>query len=113
MDDNIIDEKKYYIFNSVNRRSDIAYRDSSWHGTAKIESENLKGNNIFKNTERESNFEVEKVERKNFVILNHKDYESIHINQNHAKLNQPITVDSTNIRSIKDSTDIIVIEKML
>ena len=56
------------IFNLVNRMSDIAYRSSPSYGTMKIVIknlvENLNGNNIFKNTERENNFEFKNVGRR-------------------------------------------------
>ena len=78
-----------------------------------MESENLGGNNFFEKTERENISEVEKVGRKNSVILNHKYSDSIHVDQNHTNSNQPITYNSTKIASINDSADIFLIEKIL
>ena len=53
------------IFDSVRIMSGLAYRGSMWHGTIKSEVknlvENLRDNNILKNTERKNNFEVEKL----------------------------------------------------
>ena len=48
------------IFDSVRGTSDLAYRGLLWHGAEKSESENLGGNKIFENAEREDNVEVEK-----------------------------------------------------
>ena len=62
-----------------------------------IESENLRGNNIFENDERENNSEAEKAGSKNLVIWDHKDSDSIHANPNHTNSNQLILADSTNI----------------
>ena len=65
------------IFDLVRKTSDISYRGSLWHGTMRSESENLVknyiGNNIFKNAERENNFEVEKLGAKNSENWNHTD----------------------------------------
>ena len=49
-----------------------------------MESENLGGNKFFEKTERENISEVEKVGRKNSVILNHKYSDLIHVDQNHT-----------------------------
>ena len=49
------------IFHSTIGTPDIAYRGLPWHGEVKSESENLDGNNFFKNAERKNNFEVEKL----------------------------------------------------
>ena len=42
------------------------------------------------------NIEVEKVGRKNSVIWNHKDSDSIHVDPNHTKSNQTIPDDKKN-----------------
>ena len=72
------------IFKLVRRTLDLVYRGSQWHDTAKSESENLGGNKIFRNAERENNFKVEKVGHKSSVVWNHKYSESIHIYPNHT-----------------------------
>ena len=54
-----------------------------------------------------------KIRRKNAVIWNHKDSDSIHVDPNHTILNQTIPDDSTNIGSINDSANICVIENIL
>ena len=85
---------------------DISDRNAPWHGASKSESENLGGNNGFENAERKNNFEVEKVGRKNSVILNHIDFNHINTNSdnsNHANLNQFIQDDSTTIHDSADS----------
>ena len=84
-----------------------------WSGASKSESENLGGNNIFENSEWENNFEVEKIVRKNSVILNHKYSDSIHIDPDYADTNQLIPDDSTNTGSINNSDEIFAIENML
>ena len=86
------------IFDAVIRTSDLSYRNLSWHGAAKSESVNLGGNNILENSERKNNFEVEKVGRKNSVIYNHKDSDSIHADPNHSE--------SNHIRSFNNSANI-------
>ena len=73
------------IFDSVSRISYIFYRGSPCHGAAKSEGENLGGNKNFENTEQENNFEAEKVGRKNSVIWNQNDSDSIHVDLNHIK----------------------------
>ena len=85
------------IFNSVRRTFYLDYRGLTWYGAAKIEIENLVGNNIFENAEHKNNFEVEKVGRKNSVIWNHKYSHLIHFDPNNTYLNQPIPYDLTNI----------------
>ena len=54
---------------------DLFIRGLPYHGTIKSESEilveNIRDNKIFKNAERENNFEIEKVGRKNSVNWNH------------------------------------------
>ena len=65
------------------------------------------------NSERGNNFEVEKVGRKNSVIWDHKDSDSIHVNPNHVKSNQLIPADSTNVVSINDLANICAIENIL
>ena len=60
--------RNFYIFNSIKGALDISFRGLPWHIAAKSESENIGGNNIFENAERENNFEVEKVGHKNSVI---------------------------------------------
>ena len=62
---------------------------------------------------RRNNFQVKTFGHKNDVIWNYKDSESIHVNLNHAELNQLIPYNSTNIGSINDSENIHAIEKML
>ena len=101
------------IFNSISSKSDISYRGSSWHGTAKNERENLGGNIIFENYERENKFEVEIVGRKNSVIWNHTYSNSIHVDLNHVDRNKLIPADLINIGSINDSSDICAIENIL
>ena len=96
----------FNVFNSIKGESDLADRGLSWHGGAKSESENLKGNKFFKNYERKNIFEVEKVGRESSVFWNNKDSESICADPNHTKSNQAIPADSTNIRSIHDSANI-------
>ena len=87
-------EKNCDVFDLVRNTSDISYRVLTWHGTMKIKSENtvkkLRDNNIFKNDERKNIFEVEKVGRKNSVIWDHKDSDSIHANPDHTNSNQLI-----------------------
>ena len=68
---------------------------------------------FFENTERENNFEVEKVGRKTSVIWNHKYSDSIHVDLNHTNSNKPIPENSTNIGSTNDSSDIFAMEKIL
>ena len=67
----------------------------------------------FENAERENNFIVEKVWRENYLIWNHKDSDSIHIDLNYTNSNKPITDDLTNIGIIHDSANICVIENIL
>ena len=105
--------RNFKIFNSVIRMLDISYRSFSWNGAAKRKSENLGGNNIFENAERENNFEVEKVRRKNSIIPNHKYSDLIHVNLNNDDSDQPIPADLTKTRSINDSDNICAIEKIL
>ena len=77
---------------------------------------------MFKNSERRNNFEVEKVGRNNSVNWNHtdlilnwnnKDSNSIRIDLNHKKCNQPIPANLINIKSIHDSDNMREIEKIL
>ena len=75
-------------------------------GRKKIESGNLRSNNIFESADRENNFEVEKVGRENSVTWNHKDSNSIHIDPNHFNSNKTIPDNLTNIGSINDSDNI-------
>ena len=51
--------RRFVLFNRGT--SDFSDRSTSWHGAAKIESENPEDNRIFKNAGRENNFEVEKL----------------------------------------------------
>ena len=89
-----------------------------WHGASKSESENSGGNNGFKNADCKNNYEVEKVGRKNSVILNHVDFNHIntnsnnsnHADSNHANLDQFIQADST---TIHDSADSCALNKIL
>ena len=46
------------IFDLVRRQLGISYRGLVWHGKMKSESENLRGNKIFENAERQNNFKV-------------------------------------------------------
>ena len=62
------------------------------------------------NAERKNNSEVDKFGRGNYVIWNHKDYDSIHVDPNHINSNQSIPDDLTNIRSINDAAGICEIE---
>ena len=55
---------------------------------------------------RKNYFEVEKIGRKNSVIWNNKDSNSIHVDSNHPNLKQPIPENLTHIISINDSADI-------
>ena len=64
--------------------SDLFNRSASWHCASKIESESLGGNRIFENSERDNNFEVEKVRHKNSVILNQVNSNHINTNSNHS-----------------------------
>ena len=93
-------KKNCDIFDWVIKMSDIAYRGLSWHGKMESESENiienLRGNNIFTNAERESNLKL-KSRAQNFVNWNHtgsilnwnqKDSESIHVDPNATDLSQ-------------------------
>ena len=68
--------------------SDLAYRSVLYHGAAKSEIENPGSNIIFKNAERKNNFEVEKVGRKNSVILNCVNSNNINTDPNHINSNQ-------------------------
>ena len=56
---------------------DLVRRGLQYHFKIKIEGENLvenlRDNNIFKNNDRENNYETEKVGRKNSVRWNHID----------------------------------------
>ena len=63
----------------------------AWHNENEIENlvENIRSNNISKNTECKSNFEVEKVGQKHSVNWNHTD---LIINWN-KKYSNPIHVD--------------------
>ena len=90
------------IFESIRGMSIISSRGSTWHGVAKTEIENLGGNKIFESAQRGNNFEVEKVGRENSVIWNKKDSNSIHVDPDCTKSNQPIRANSTNIGSIHD-----------
>ena len=101
------------IFNSVRRTFYLDYRVLTWYGAAKIEIENLVGNNIFENAEHKNNFEVEKVGRKNSVIWNYKSSHSIQVDPNHTESNKPIPDYSKNIGSINDLSNIHAIEKIL
>ena len=105
----------FYIFESIRGKLDLANRSASWHGKAKSESENPKGNIIFKTAGRKNNSEVEKVGRKNSIILNHVDMNNIktdlnHVNLNHANLNKLIP---TNPTTINDSADFHALNKIL
>ena len=108
----------FFIFNSVKRTLDITYRSAPWHGAAKSEGENLGGNNIFKNAERENDFEVENVQRKNYVILNQVDLNHInidlnhfnHANSYHANYNQLLT---SNLTTVNDSSNIFALNKTM
>ena len=91
----------------------LSYRGSLWKGADKIESENHGGNNISENSERKNSFEVERVGHKNYVIWNYKYSESIHVDLNHNKSNQPISADYKNIISVYGSANIGAIEKIL
>ena len=91
----------------------IAYSSSLWLGTMESESAYLRGNKNFENAERKNNFEVEKVQRKNSVIWNYEYSNSIHVDLNHSKLNQPIRDYLTTVRSLNNSADIRAIEKIL
>ena len=57
--------------------------------------ENLRVNNIYKNSERGNNYEVEKVEWKKSVNWNHTN--SINVDPNHTDSNQMNPADLTNI----------------
>ena len=101
----LMDRGTYYFPNSI----------MPWHGAAKIESENPGGDRIFENTERENNFEVEKVGRKNSGILNHVgsiliNTISNHIDSNHNNSNQ---LTRTNSIKINDSVDVCVLNQLL
>ena len=85
------------IFISVSRTSDLAYRGSPYYGTIISEIKNLRGNKILENAERENNFKVEKVRRKNSVIWDHKYSDLIHVDPNHIESDQPVPKNSTNI----------------
>ena len=63
----------------------LAYTGFSWNGAAKIESENLGGNNIFENSDRENNVEVEESGNKHSGIYNHRISASIQVDPNHTK----------------------------
>ena len=70
---------------------------------------------FFENTELENNFEVEKVGRKNSIILNHIglnniNNNSIHVDYNHADWNQLIP---TNLIKINDSADVRALNQLL
>ena len=98
---------KCEIFKSTRRTSDISYRVFPYHGPEKSEIKILGGNKTFKNADHENNFEVEKVDRKNSIILNHKYSDSIHVDPNHTDSNQLIPEDLKNIGSINNSDDIV------
>ena len=106
------------IFDSVSR-------GLTWHGTIKSECENkvenLRGDNIFKNSERENNSEVEKLgtkfcklesHRLSIINWNKKYYDLINVDPNHTNSNQLNPSDLTNIGSIHDSTNICAIENI-
>ena len=92
---NII-QGRFDIFDSIIKTSDPAYSIVSWQITAKNESENLGGNNIRENAERNDNFEVENVGRK----INHIKNYSNQVDSNHADLNKIITAYSTTINDL-------------
>ena len=104
---------KCEIFKSTRRTYDISYRVFPYHGPEKSEIKILGGNKTFKNADHENNFEVEKVDRKNSIILNHKYSDSIHVDPNHTDSNQLIPDDLKNIGSINNSDDICAIEKII
>ena len=91
------------IFDLASRPSYLSYRGSEWHGTMKSESENLRGNKIFENAERENNSEAEKFGHKNPVIWNQKDPDLIHVDTNYTNSNQPLPDDLINIGPIHDA----------
>ena len=62
------------------------------------------------NSECKNNFEVDKFGRENYVIWNHKDSNSIHVDPNHINSYQPIPAYLTNIISINDAAGICAIE---
>ena len=105
-------ERNCNIFDSVRMMSDIAYRGSSWRSAAETESEHLGGNKIFENAKSGNIFEVGNSGRKNSVIWNHKDSNSIHTDKNHTNSNKIIPYDYTNIVSINDLTGICAMEKI-
>ena len=79
---------------------------------SKKESEKLGGNKKFENAKRENNFEFEKLGRRNSVIWNQKDSNTVKFDPNHTNLNKPIPSYSTNIISLNDSADICAIENI-
>ena len=93
--------------------SGLAYWDLPGHGEAKSGNEKLLGNTIFEHAERKNSFEVERVGRKNYVIWNYKYSESIQVDLNRNKSNQPISADYKNIISVYGSANIGAIEKIL
>ena len=48
---------------------------------------------MFRNAERENNFEAEKFGRKKSIIWNHKYSKPIHVGTNHTNFNQTIPDD--------------------
>ena len=83
------------ILDSVRRTSDLAHRILRWQSSEKGESGNLGG----KKTEILSAKIISKFKiGQKSIIWNHKDYNSIHVDPNHANSNQPIPDNLTNIR---------------
>ena len=104
----------------------LAYMGFLWHIIMESEIENLvgnlRGNKIFKNSERKNNSEFEKVGRQTSVNGNHTDLiinwnqkycKLIHVDLNHTKSIQPIPATLKKIGSIHDSANICAIEKIL
>ena len=102
-----------HIFNLVIRPSDFFHRGSVCHGTTKIKRENIRGNKNFENDMSENNYEVEKVRRKNSLVWNQEDSDSIHIYSNYNDTNQYLSTDSTSTGSIHDSDNRIIEEILL
>ena len=86
---------------------DFSDRSASWHGAEKKWMWKPWRQHHLKKTERENNFEVEKVGCKNSVNLNHVNSNHINTNPNpvnfkHTILNQLIPANSTNFGPIND-----------
>ena len=72
-----IPTRNIVIFGLFNRvMLNFFNRSMLWHGSSKTESENPGENSIFKNAERENNFEVEKLGETS-VLFNHTDSNNI------------------------------------